>query len=140
MGATDGLAEDSRARWPRRRTAVLLTFVAIASVRVVASGGSIVVVVPSPADHIVVALHLALVAEAVVHRGGPIGRRCPSGLGTNRGLPILPMRCRGEVQGGSVPPGGGTLGLLHRGGLEEILELTTNPSPLRGRGLRHRAH
>jgi len=34
---------------------------------VVASGGPIVVVVPSPADHIVVALRLTSVAEAIVH-------------------------------------------------------------------------
>ena len=75
MGAADGLAEDSRARRPRRRTAVLPTVIVAASVRVVASGGPIIVVAPSPADHIVVALRLASVAEAVVHRGDPIGRR-----------------------------------------------------------------
>ena len=63
----DGLAEDSRARWPRRRTVVLATVVAAASVRVVASGRPIVVVASSPADHFVVILRLALVAEAVVH-------------------------------------------------------------------------
>ena len=61
----------------------------------------------------------------------------PSGLGTNRGLPILPMRCRGEVRGGSTPSGGGTLGLLHRGGLEEISELarTHRPSVVEGSGI-----
>ena len=75
---------------------VLPTIVATASVRVVASGGPLVVVAPSPTDHVVVALCLALVAEAVVHRGGPVGRRCLSGLGTNRGLPILLRWCRGK--------------------------------------------
>ena len=67
VGAADGLAEDSRARWPRRRTTVLPTVVATTSVRVVALGGPIVVVASSPADHIVVILRLASVAEAVVH-------------------------------------------------------------------------
>ena len=70
---------------------VLPTIVATASVRVVASGWPIIVVAPSPADHIVVALRLALVDEAVVHRGGPVGYRRPSGLGTNRGVSI-PLR------------------------------------------------
>ena len=46
---------------------VLATSVAAALVRVVASGGPIVVVASSPADHIVVILRLASVAEAVVH-------------------------------------------------------------------------
>ena len=46
---------------------VLPTVVATTSVRVVASGGAIVVVAPSPADHIVVALCFVSVAEAVVH-------------------------------------------------------------------------
>ena len=46
---------------------VLPAVVAATSVRVVASGEPIVVVAPSPADHIVVILRLALVAEAVVH-------------------------------------------------------------------------
>ena len=49
---------------------VLPTVVATTSVQVVASGGPIIVVAPSPADHIVVALRLASVAKAVVHRGG----------------------------------------------------------------------
>ena len=70
VGATDGLAEDLRARGPWRRTAVLPTAIATTSVRVVASGGPIIIVASSPADHIVVALRLVLVAEAVVHRGG----------------------------------------------------------------------
>ena len=67
VGAADGLAEDSRGRWPRRRTVVLPTIVATASVWVVALGGPIFVVVSSPTDHIVVVLRLASVAEAVVH-------------------------------------------------------------------------
>ena len=62
----DGLAEDSRARRPRRRTAVLPAVVAATSVWVVTSGEPVVVVVLSPADHIVVLLRLASVAEAVV--------------------------------------------------------------------------
>ena len=74
---------------------VLPTIVATASVRVVALGRPIVVVAPSPADHVVVALRLASVAEAVVHRGGLVGFRCLSWLRTNRGLSILPRRCRG---------------------------------------------
>ena len=78
VSVVDGLAEDSRGRWPRRRTAVLPAIVATASVWVVTSGGPIIVVKPSPADHIVVALRLASVAEAVVHRGGLVGFRCPS--------------------------------------------------------------
>ena len=48
---------------------VLPTIVVTTSVRVVALGGPLVVVAPSPADHIVVALRLATVAEAVVHHG-----------------------------------------------------------------------
>ena len=66
-GAADGLAEDSRARRPRRRTAVLATVVAAASVRVVASGEPIVVVASSPADRIVVAWRLTPITEAIVH-------------------------------------------------------------------------
>ena len=49
---------------------VLPTVVATASMRVVALGGPLVIVAPSPADHIMVALRLVSVAEAVVHRGG----------------------------------------------------------------------
>ena len=66
VSVADGLAEDSRARRPKRRTAVLPTVVAATSVQVVASSGPIIVVAPSPADHIVVLLRLTLVAEAVV--------------------------------------------------------------------------
>ena len=119
---------------------VLPTVVVTASVWVVASGGPIIIVAPSPTDHLVVALRLTSVAEVVVHQGGLVGFWCPSGLGTNQGLPILPMRCRGEVRGGSAPLGGETLGLLHRSGLEEIPELAANLSPFCGRGLGHRAH
>ena len=46
---------------------VLPTIVAATSVRVVASGEPIVVVAPSPTDHIMVVLRLASVAEVVVH-------------------------------------------------------------------------
>ena len=74
---------------------VLATVVAAALVRVIASGGPIVVVVSLPADHIMVVLHLTSVAEAVVHREGLVGCRCPSRLETNRGLSILLRRCRG---------------------------------------------
>ena len=45
----------------------LPTILATALVRVIASGGPIVVMVPSPADDIVVALRLVSVAEAIVH-------------------------------------------------------------------------
>ena len=74
---------------------VLPTVVAATSVRVVTSDRPIIVVVPSPADHIVVALRLTSVAEAVVHRGCLVGSWCPSRLRTNRGVSILLMRCRG---------------------------------------------
>ena len=45
---------------------VLPTVVAATSVWVVTSGEPIVVVAPSPADHVMVLLRLASVAEAVV--------------------------------------------------------------------------
>ena len=117
---------------------VLPTVVAATSVRMVASGGPLVVVAPSPAGHIVVALRLASVAKAVTHRGDPGGCRCLSGLGTNRDLPIMPMWCRGKFRGASAPSRGVTLGLLHRGSLKEVPELAVGPSPLYGRGLGHR--
>ena len=79
----NGLAKDPRARWLKRRTTVLPTIVATALVWVVASGGPLIVVASSSTNHIVVALCLASVAKAVVHRGGPVGRWCPSGLGMN---------------------------------------------------------
>ena len=66
MSTADGLAEDSRARRPRRRTAVLPVVVAATSVWVVSLGEPVVVVAPSPADHVVVLLRLASVAEAVM--------------------------------------------------------------------------
>ena len=56
----------TRARPHRRRTAVLPAVVAATSVWVVTSGEPVVVVAPSPADHVVVLLRLASVAEAVV--------------------------------------------------------------------------
>jgi hypothetical protein len=73
VSAADGLAKDLRARWPERRTVVLPTIVATTSVWLVASGRPIIVVAPSPTDHIVVALRLVSVAEAVMHRGGLVG-------------------------------------------------------------------
>ena len=117
---------------------VLSTIVAAASVQVVASSGPLIVVASSPADHLVVALRLTSVAEAVVQQGDPVDCRCPSGLGMNRGLPILLRRCHGKVRGTPAPLGGGTLGLLHHGGLKEIPELAADPLPLHGRGLGHR--
>ena len=63
----NGLAEDSRARRPRRRTAVLPAIVAATSVWVVTSGEPVIVVASLPADHVVVLLRLASVAEVVVH-------------------------------------------------------------------------
>ena len=90
---------------------VLPTIIATALVRVVASGGPIIIVASSPADHIVVILRLASVAEAVVHRG--------------------PFR------GVLTPSRHGDLGLLYHGNLEKVSELTANPSPLHGRGLGH---
>ena len=62
----DGPAEDPRAWRFRGRTAVLPAVVAATSVWVVASGEPVVVVVPLPADHIVVLLCLTSVAEAVM--------------------------------------------------------------------------
>ena len=119
---------------------ILLSVITATSVWMVALDRPLVVVASSPTDHLMVCLHLALVVEAVEPQGDPVGYWRPSGLGTNRGLPILPMRCRGEVRGGSAPSGGEALGLLHRDGLEEVPELATNPSPFHGRGLRHRAN
>ena len=65
VGATDGFAEDLRARGPRRRTTVLLAVVATASVWLVAPSGPLVVVPSSPADHLMVPLHLTSIAKAV---------------------------------------------------------------------------
>ena len=118
----DGLAEDSRARRPRRRTAVLPAVVAATSVWVVTSDEPVIVVAPSPADHVVVLLRLASVAEAFVDRGGPEA-----------------IVHRGPLRDVLTSPRRGALGLLYCGGLEKVLELAADPSPLRGRGLRHRS-
>ena len=72
---------------------VFLTVISAALMRMVSSSGPLTIVAPSPADHLVVALGLALVVEAVVDQGDPVDGRHPSRLGTNRGLPNLPMRC-----------------------------------------------
>ena len=69
---------------------VLLTVVAATSVRMVAPGGPLTVVAPSSADHLVVALCLALVAEVVVQQGDPVDCWCVSGFGMSRGIPVLP--------------------------------------------------
>ena len=62
MGDTDSSAKDSRAGWLRRRTAVLLAVVAATSVHMVASGGPLAVMAPSPAGYLVLVLRLASVA------------------------------------------------------------------------------
>ena len=83
----DGSAKNSRARRLGRRTVVLLTFVAATPMWMVALGGPLTVVAPSSTDHLVVALRLASVVEAIVDRGNPVGCRHLSGLRTDRGLP-----------------------------------------------------
>ena len=83
MCSVDGSAEDPRTRWFRRRTAVLLTVITATLVWMVALGGPLVIVVSSPADHLMVCLHLTLVAEVVEPQGDPMGYWRPSGLGTN---------------------------------------------------------
>ena len=90
---------------------VLPTIIATTSVHSIAPGGPIVVVAPSSTAHVVAVLRLALVVEAVVHRG------------LFRGVPAS-SRC-------------GAFGLLHRGSLEKAPEFAVDPSPLRGRGLGH---
>ena len=100
VSAADVLAEDSRARGPRRRTAVLPAVVATASVRVVASSGPIVVVVPSPADHIMVTLRLTSVAEAVVHRGALLAFGARAGSGRTEAS----LSYRGGAVGSSEAP------------------------------------
>ena len=138
VSVADGSTKDPRARWLGRRTAVLFTVVATASVWVVAPGGS-VVVAPSPADYFVVALCLALVSRSIAYRGGPVDRRRASSLGTDRGI-LAPTRLRyGLLRSASAPAGGGTLGLLHCCGLEEVAELSADPSPFGGGGLGHRS-
>ena len=72
---------------------VFLTVITAAPMRMVASGEPLTIVASSSADHLVVTLHLASVIEAVVDQGDPIDCRHPSGLGTNRGLPILSVWC-----------------------------------------------
>ena len=74
LSVADGPAKDSRTRWPRGRTVVLLTVVATALVRLVPSSGPLIVMAPSPTDHIMVALSLASTAKALVHREGSVGR------------------------------------------------------------------
>ena len=66
MSSADGSAEDSRARWFRRRTAVFLTVISATSMRMVASSGPLPVVASSLADHLMVALGLESVVEAVM--------------------------------------------------------------------------
>ena len=132
----DGPAEDPRSWRLRGRTAVLTAVVATASVWVVAPGGS-VVVAPSPANYFVVALCLALVSRSIAHRGGPVGCRRASRLGKDRGILALARLRRGLLRSASAPAGGGTFGLLHRSGLEEVAELSADPSPLGGGGFGH---
>jgi len=98
--AADGSAEDSRTRRPGRRTAVLLAVVATASVRVVVLGGPIVVVAPSPADHIMVTLRLTSVAEAVVHRGALLAFGARAGSGRTEAS----LSYRGGAVGSSEAP------------------------------------
>jgi len=120
---------------------VLPTVVAATSARVVASGGPIVVMAPSSADDIVVALRLTSVTEGVMHRGGPEAVVHRGGLEAvvHRGRSILSRWHRGPFRGVPVPPRRGAFGLLYRGGLEKVSELAANPLPLRGRGLGHRS-
>ena len=116
---------------------VLPTIVATTSVWVVALGGPIVVVAPSPADHIMIALRLVSIVEAIMHRGGLVGFGCLTRPWTNRGLSILSRRCHGQFRGAPAPSRGGAFGLLYRCGLEEVSEFAMDPSPLRGRWLGH---
>ena len=76
---------------------VLITIIMATSVWMVAPGGPLIIVASLPANHLVVALRLASVAEVVMQQGDLVDCRCPSGLGMNRGLPILPRWCRGKV-------------------------------------------
>ena len=76
-GTADGLTKDSRARQPRKRTAVLATVVAAAS------GGPLIVMASSPTDHLMVVPCLVSVVEVVMQQGDPVDCRCLSGLGTN---------------------------------------------------------
>ena len=97
----DDLAEDSRARWPRRRTTVLPTIIATASMRMVASGGPLIVVAPSPTDHIVVALRLASVAERSCTEGA-LRQSCTEGVlscrdGAEAHFEVFPRRRDAEL-------------------------------------------
>ena len=83
----------------------------------VASGGPLIVVASSSADHLMVSLPLVLIVEAVKEHGDPVSYRCSSRFGTSRGFPVLPRWCRGQVRDAPMPSGGRTLGLLNRGGL-----------------------
>ena len=93
----DGPTEDPRAWRLRGRTMVLTAVVATASVWVVAPTGPLVVVPSSPADHLMVSLHLVSIAEVVQKHEDPMGYWRSVGLGTSRGFPVLPRRCRGKV-------------------------------------------
>ena len=115
VSVADGSTKDPRARWLGRRTAVLFAVVATASVWVVASGGPIVVVASPPADHIMVVLRLASIAEAVVNGGG-----------------LEAIVHRGPFRGVPTPSRREAFGLLYRGGLEKVSELAVDPSPLQG--------
>ena len=136
----DGLTENSRARRPGRRIAVRPTIMATTSVHLVAPGGPIVVMAPSSAVHVVAVLRLALVVEAVVHRGGPevvVHRGGPEAV-VHRGGPEAVVH-RGLFRGVPVSSRRGAFGLLHRGSLEKASEFAVDSSPLRGRGLGHRS-
>ena len=63
---------------------VHLAIVATASVWVVAPSGPLAVVVSSPADHLMVSLHLASIAEVVQKHGDPVGYWRLVGLGMRR--------------------------------------------------------
>ena len=72
--------------------------------------------------------------------GGSLGRlrrRGAVACQLLRGI-LAPARLRcGLLRSASAPAGGGTFGLLHRRGLEEVAELSADPSPLGGGGLGH---
>ena len=94
LGDTDSSAEDSRARWLRRRAAVFLAVVAATSVHMVASGGPLTVVASSSADYLMVSLPLVSIVEAVKEHGDPVSYRCSSRFRTSRGFPVLSRWCR----------------------------------------------
>ena len=80
---------------------VFLTVISAASMRMVASSGPLPFVAPSPADHLVVALDLASVVEAVVDRGTllMVGARAGSG----RTEASLSCRCGVEGRSETAP-------------------------------------